>query len=189
MTLENFLDISAIELVAGLGYLFGNFLLSQKKTVGWIVKIIGGSAWTIFLFLNQNYIFMAVMITVLFMMVYGFYKWRVGQYDVHTKIDIGFEALAVLVAALMTLRFLILQDYTLSGFVEIAIVSAEIIGTILLAQKRHIGWYFYTVMSILVGVLVIFLNEKSAPLLGFLEWCSIYFYYKGIKNMKVIIYD
>jgi hypothetical protein len=44
MILQEILNTSLLELIAGFGYLSGHFLLSRKHVSGWIVKIIGGIA-------------------------------------------------------------------------------------------------------------------------------------------------
>lgn len=184
MILEEIIKTSPVEIIAGLGYLIGHFLLSQNKILRWISKIIGGTAWAIFLFQNGNYIFMAVTIVVVFTMIYGFYKWGTDQYDNYTRIDRFFEILAAMVAVFMTSRFLLSGVYGLGPVFETIIVIAEIVGTVLLARKKIFGWYSYIVMSSMVGILVIFINDVPAILLGILEISSIYFYYRGARNFS-----
>ena len=84
---QEIINITPIELIAGFGYLIGHFLLSKKHVSGWIIKIIGGIAWGVFLFHNENYIFMAVTTVIVLTMIYGFYKWKVGKYNQRTKIN------------------------------------------------------------------------------------------------------
>ncbi|MFZ2193523.1 MAG: nicotinamide mononucleotide transporter [Candidatus Moraniibacteriota bacterium] len=184
MNIFESIHATPIELIAGFGYLIGHFLLSNKRTSGWIIKMIGAIAWTTFLFQNQNYIFMSVSIIIVLMMLYGFYKWKIGQYNKQTNIDRFFEIIAAVVAISMILRFAFSGIYHLGPLFESLIVTAEILGTILLANKKIAGWYFYIIMSILVGILVIFVNPKPAIILGILEMASIYFYYNGIKNFS-----
>lgn len=184
MLLENILNTSLLELIAGFGYLSGHFLLSRHNISGWIAKIIGGTAWIVFLFQNDNLIFMAVTVVIVLTLIYGFYKWQVGKFDKHTKIDTFFEILAVLVALFMITRFLVSGLYQLGPFAESIIVVTEILGTVLLARKKIAGWYSYIVMSALAGVLVIFINPNPAIILGILEMASIYFYIKGINNFS-----
>lgn len=182
MLIENILSTSLLEFAAGFGYLIGHLLLSRHNIWGWILKIIGGFAWIVFLFMNQNYIFSAVTIVIVLAFIYGFYKWKIGKFDLRTRIDVFFELLAVLVAIIMIFRLAILGKYNLGFFVESIIVVAEISGTILLARKKVLGWYAYIVMSLLVGVLVIFVNTNPALVLGVLEMSAVYFYIRGIKN-------
>jgi nicotinamide riboside transporter PnuC len=184
MLLENIINTSLLELIAGFGYLGGHFLLSKHKISGWIAKIIGGSAWIVFLFQNNNLIFMTVTVVIVISMIYGLHKWKVGKFDKRTKVDNFFEILAALVAIFMITRFLLSGVYQLGPFVESIIVVAEILGTVLIARKKMAGWYAYIVMSILAGILVIFINPNPAILLGILEMASIYFYIKGIKNFS-----
>ena len=162
----------------------GVSLLSKKKITGWIVKIVGGIAWIVFLFLNQNHIFAAVTIVIVLTMIYGLYKWKIGKSNQRTKIDIFFEILASIVAIFMISRFLLSGLYQLAPIFETFIVIAEILGTILLARKIIAGWYSYIIMSLLAGVLVIFINPNPALILGILELTSIYFYYIGIRNFS-----
>jgi len=178
------LGATLIELVAGFGYLMGHLLLSRKQISGWIVKILGGIAWIIFLFQNQNFIFMAVTVVIVLSMLYGFYKWNQGNYDKRTNVDKFFEILAAVVAIFMISRFILSGVYAAGPIFETVIVIAEILGTILLAHKIIFGWYSYIIMSLLAGVLVIFINSNPAVLLGILELSSIFFYYKGIKNFS-----
>ena len=49
MALLEIFNTSLIQIIAGVGYLIGNFLLSRKKIFGWLVKIVGGIAWVVFL--------------------------------------------------------------------------------------------------------------------------------------------
>lgn len=65
---------SFIELLVGFRYLIGHYLLSKKKIYGWLVKLVGGIAWTIFLFLNENHIFSVVAFVIVLTMIYGYYK-------------------------------------------------------------------------------------------------------------------
>ena len=74
--LQAILSTSLLELIAGGGYLGGHFLLSKNKGIGWLLKVIGGIAWIVFLYQNNNHIFMAVTIVVVMAMFYGFYKWQ-----------------------------------------------------------------------------------------------------------------
>jgi len=184
MLLENIINTSLLELIAGLGYLSGHFLLSKHRISGWILKIIGGSAWIVFLFQNNNLIFMTVTVVIVMTMIYGSYKWRIGKFDERTKVDKLFEILATTVAVFMILRFLLSGVYQLGSFVESIIVVAEILGTVLLARKKIVGWYSYIVMSSLAGILIIFINPNPAIVLGILEMASIYFYIKGIRNFS-----
>lgn len=173
-----------IQLVAGLGYLVGHYLLSRKKTSGWLARILGGLGWVIFLYLNGNYIFMAVVIVIVLMMMYGFYKWHYGIWDVRTFVDRIFELLTVSVAVFMIVWFAAKGNYSASMLLETCIVIAEIAGTMLLARKYIVGWYAYIVMSVLVGILIMFVNPTPAILLGLLELASIYFFVEGIKGMR-----
>ncbi|MDD9953177.1 MAG: nicotinamide mononucleotide transporter [Candidatus Woesearchaeota archaeon] len=182
--IHDIFSISAIELVAGLGYLIGHILLSKKHILGWIAKILGGIAWVTFLMQNENYIFMAVTTVVVLTMVYGLYKWNTGTYDTRTKVDLFFEVLVAAVAVVMITRFLLSGVYDIAPIFEVFIVLAEVLGTILLARKLILGWYLYILMSVLVGILVIFINQHPALLLGILELSSLYFYYKGIRNFQ-----
>lgn len=184
MTLLEIINTSLLELIAGFGYLGGHWLLSKKKIAGWIVKMIGGIAWIIFLFQNGNNIFGAVTVVVVATMLYGFYKWKKGRYRQHTKIDAFFEILVVLVATFMILRFAFSGVYDLSPLFEAIIVTAEIFSTVLLARRIIYGWYSAILMSLMAGILVIFINDDRALLLGILEVASIYFYYKGIRNFS-----
>ncbi|MBI5457831.1 nicotinamide mononucleotide transporter [Candidatus Kaiserbacteria bacterium] len=179
------LNVTPIELVAGLGYLFGHILLSKGLTSGWIIRIAGGIAWVIFLILNKNYIFMAVTTVIVLAMFYGLYKWRSGEFDKRSTLDIFFEVLAWIVAAVVISYFLISQNYSLNELLQTAIVILEISGTMLLARKLVLGWYAYIVMSTLVAVLIIFINPQPAPVLGLLELASIYFYIQGITNNRL----
>lgn len=173
-----------VELCAGLGYLIGNALLSRNALSGWVVKIIGGVAWILFLALNQNYIFMASTTVVVMTMIYGFFEWKHGTHDVRTLVDVLFEIVAVVVAGVMIGRVIFFGAYTAAPFFEAGIVIAEIFGTVLLARKRMLGWYCYIIMSVLVGILVIVINRDSAPVLGLLELSSIYFYLQGVRNFS-----
>jgi hypothetical protein len=184
MILQEILNTSLLELVAGFGYLGGHFLLSKEHISGWPVKIVGGIAWIIFLLQNHNYIFGVVTIVVVMAMVYGFYKWETGKFNKRTKLDIFFEILAVTVAIFMITKFIISGVYQLTSVFETLIVIFEILGTVLLARKKLTGWYSYIVMSLLASILVIFINPNPAIVLGTLEVLSIYFYYKGIKNFQ-----
>ncbi|MBI5414351.1 nicotinamide mononucleotide transporter [Candidatus Peregrinibacteria bacterium] len=184
MFLQEILRTSLIELIAGFGYLIGHFLLSQKRISGWIFKIIGGIAWVIFLFDNENFIFMAVSIVMVFTMIYGFSKWKVGKFTERTNIDAFFEILAAIVAIFMILKFVLSGISQLAPIFETIIVIAEILGTVFLARKKIAGWYSYIVMSSFAGILVIFINPNPAVLLGILEMASLYFYYKGIRNFS-----
>ena len=179
------LNFTPIELVAGFGYLFGHVLLSKGITAGWVIRIAGGIAWVIFLLLNQNYIFMAVTTVVVLAMFYGLYKWRSGRFDERSSVDIFFEVLASVVGVMMVGYFAISQSYSLSELLQTAIVILEISGTILLARKLVLGWYAYVGMSVLVAVLIIFINPQPALLLGLLELASIYFYIQGITNNRL----
>lgn len=127
---------------------------------------------------------MAVTIMVVLTMMYGFYKWKTDKYDQKTSIDRIFEVLTVVVAIFMIVRFIWLGIYDIGKIMEVIIVIAEISGTLLLARKNILGWYSYILMSLLVGTLVIFVNSKSAIVLGILELSSVYFYNIGIKNMN-----
>jgi hypothetical protein len=185
MILEEVISVTPLELIAGMGYLLGHFFLSRKNKFGWIVKMMGGIAWIVFLFQNNNLIFASVTIVVVMTMIYGFYKWqRFGRDAGRTRIDIFFEYLAVIVAIIMIARVLTLGLYNLSSVFESLIVVVEILGTVMLAYKKIIGWYLYIVMSSLAGILVVFINPNPAIVLGLLEVCSIYFYYKGIRNFQ-----
>ena len=184
MSLQEIIRISPIEIIAGFGYLIGHFLLSRNKVLGWVVKIIGGIAWAIFLLQNGNYIFMAVTVVIVLTMIYGFHKWQNGKYDKYTNVDRFFEILAAIVAITMILRFLLSDEYSLGPVFETIIVIAEIMGTVLLARKKILGWYSYIIMSSLAGILVIFINTDPAILLGILEISSTYFYYKGVQNFS-----
>lgn len=55
-------------------------MLSKHKILGWIAKIVGGTAWIVFLFQNNNLIFMAVTVVIVLTMIYGFYKWKIGPF-------------------------------------------------------------------------------------------------------------
>ncbi|MBU1178646.1 nicotinamide mononucleotide transporter family protein [Patescibacteria group bacterium] len=184
MFLQEIVNTSPLELIAGFGYLGGHWLLSKKKIAGWVVKIIGGIAWIIFLLQNGNNIFGAVTVVVVVAMMYGFYKWKKDRYRQHTKIDTFFEILAILVAMFMILRFALSGVYNLSPIFEAIIVSAEILSTILLARRIIYGWYSCILMSLMAGILVIFINDDRALLLGILELASIYFYCQGIRNFS-----
>lgn len=184
MLLQEIFNTSLLEFIAGFGYLGGHFLLSKHRMSGWILKIVGGSAWAIFLLQNNNRIFMAVTVVIVLTMTYGFYKWKIGKFDKRTKIDKFFEILAVIVAIFMISQFLLSGVYQIGPFVESIIVVAEILGTVLLARKKMAGWYSYIVMSSLAGILVIFINPNPAIILGILEIASIYFYIKGLKNFS-----
>ena len=184
MILSEILNISLLEIIAGLGYLGGHLLLSRKKIAGWIIKIIGGIAWIVFLFQNENDIFGAVTVVIVAAMMYGFYKWQTGKYNQRTKIDTFFEVLAASVALFMIVRFLLLGGYQLGPIFETMIVIAEIFATVLLARKIVYGWYFHIIMSLLASALVIFINKDAAIILGILEAASIYFYYQGIRNFS-----
>lgn len=92
----------------------------------------------------------------------------------------------------MVLFFLKLDR--MSAIFETIIVIFEVLGTILLARKKIIGWYLYIVMISIVGILVVFINPNSAIILGILEIASIYFYIKGImyfskKSILVILFS
>jgi len=163
------INVSLIELIAGFGYLFGHFLLSRKNIFGWIIKIIGGIAWIIFLLQNENYIFMTVTIVIVLTMIYGFYKWKTEKYDERTIIDRFFEISAIIVAMFMVSRFVLSSVYKLAPIFETVIVIAEILGTIFLAHKKIAGWYSYTIMSLLAGMLVIFINPN--PFFCFCCFC------------------
>ncbi len=184
MILQEILNTTLIELIAGLGYLFGHFLLSKQKISGWVVKIIGGIAWIVFLFQNKNHIFMAVAIVIVLTMMYGRYKWKVGNFDKHTKVDSFFEILAAIIAIFMISKFVFSGAYQTGKILESIIVITEILGTVLLARKKVEGWYAYIITSALTGILVIFINKNPAIVLGMLEITSIYFYYKGIKSFS-----
>ena len=184
MSLSEIITITPLEAVAGFGYLIGHVLLSRRKISGWIVKIIGGTAWIVFLFQNENYIFMAVTVVIVLIMMYGFYKWTVGIFDKRTRIDLSFECLAAIVAIFMITRFLTSGVYELGPTLESAIVIAKVLGTVLLARKIILGWYAHIVMSLLAGILVIFVNSNPAVLLGILEVSSIYFYWRGIQSFS-----
>lgn len=184
MLLQEIMNISLIELIAGFGYLIGHILLSKNNILGWIVKIIGGIAWIVFLFQNSNNIFGSVTIIIVLTMMYGFYKWKIGKPDERTNIDLSFEILASIVAIFMISRFVLSGSYQLPPVFETIIVIAEILGTVLLTRKKIAGWYSYILMSLLAGILVIFINPNSAIILGILELSSIYFYYYGIQNFS-----
>jgi hypothetical protein len=184
MFLQVVYSTSLLELIAGAGYLLGHFLLSRQNALGWVVKVVSGSAWVIFLYQHENYIFMAVTMVVVLTMLYGFYKWKVGIFDTRTKVDTFFEIVAGLTAVFMIAHFALSGVYQLGGFMECIIVTAEILGTVLLARKIIIGWYAYIVMSLLAGALVIFVNPSPAVVLGILELASIYFYYRGIRSFS-----
>jgi len=173
-----------IELTAGLGYFIGNYFLSRDKVIGWNLKIIGGIAWIVFLYLNKNYIFMAVMVMIVLTMLYGLYKWKHKLFNTRTIVDKAFEILTVLVAISMVTVYIVQKNYSFPVGFETLIVIAEITATMLLARKLIAGWYTFIVYGVLVGVLVIFVNPQPAILLGLLELASIYFYIQGIKLMK-----
>ncbi len=173
-----------IGLIAGLGYFFGNVLLSREKTYGWIIKIIGGIFWIIFLYQNENFIFMAATIMVVSEMFYGLYKWLKNKKNKTTKIDIVFNILSVLVVVGVVGYFALSRLFSAGYALETIIVVAEVAGTILLAQRNVLGWYSYIVMSACASILVIFLNDSPAVVLGILEFSSIFFYIQGIKRMK-----
>ena len=135
MFLQEVINTSPIELTAGFGYLIGHFLLSKKNISGWIIKIIGGTAWIVFLFQNENYIFMAVTIVIVLTMIYGFYKWKISKYNQRTNIYTFFEILAIIVAIFMISRFVLSGVYELAPIFETIIVIAEILGTVLIARK------------------------------------------------------
>lgn len=183
MYIQGILNTTPIELIAGFGYLIGHLLLSQKKVAGWVVKIIGGSAWIVFLFQNENYIFMAVTVTVVLTMFYGWYKWASGLDNRRTLVDVVFEVLTVLVAVFMIARFVFIGIYQLAPILETFIVIAEITGTLLIARKNILGWPALILMGLMVATLVVFVNPNPAIILGLLELGSIYFYIQGIRNM------
>jgi len=165
--------------------IFSVIFYSLKKNIsGWIVKIIGGIAWIVFLFQNENNIFGSVTVVIVLTMMYGFYKWKIGKPNERTIIDLSFEILATIVAVFMISRFILSGSYQLPPIFETIIVMAEILGTILLARKKIIGWYSYIVMSMLAGILVIFINPNPAIVLGIFELTAIYFYYRGIQNFS-----
>ena len=184
MIIDIILDVTIIELIAGLGYFAGHILLSQKKAYGWIVKIVGGVFWIIFLFQNNNDIFAAVTIVVVAELFYGLYKWVTKNESSFTAVDDIFNALAVVTALGMICYLLVQGLYTHISALETIIVIAEISGTVLLARKKMLGWYSYIVMSACASVLVIFVNSDPAVLLGILEFSSIYFYIQGIRKLR-----
>lgn len=177
-------NIPIVELIAGLGYLGGHILLARKQTVGWLVKILGGIGWVLFLYLNANYIFMANTAVVVLLMCYGLYKWHQGRLNEHTAIDSGFETLAGATALIVGALLIVSGQYTFGPFIETLIVIAELLGTVFLAQGKILGWYSYTAMSLFVIYLVAFVNESSAPILALLELASIYFYIQGIRRFS-----
>ena len=84
----------------------------------------------------------------------------------------------------MISRFLLSGTYELRSAIESVIVIAEISGTVLLARKKILGWYSYMLMSMLAGILVMFINPTPAVILGLMELGSLYFYYQGLKTFK-----
>lgn len=173
-----------LQLTGGVGYLLGHYFLSRKSWIGWGYKIIGGSAWTIFLFLNENYIFMTSTIMVVLTMFYGLFKWRKNIFDQRTPIDKSFEVLTLFTVGLSIIYFLIQHEYSLLRVLETVAAVAEISGTMLLARKYIFGWYAYIVMSLVVASFVIFINPQPAVVIGILELLSIYFYIVGIRSMR-----
>lgn len=184
MVAQDLLNVSLIELTAELGYLGGHFLLARKQSAGWIVKTVGAMGWVTFQYQNQNYIFMSVTIVMVFLLLYGFHEWQTGQQNRHTHVDTFFSIVASVVVLLMITRFILADTYQLAALFETLIVIAEIAGTMLLARGAVLGWYSYTVMSVLIAVLIVFINPESAPILAILELASIYFYVQGIQQFS-----
>lgn len=182
--MELLANTSVIELIAGLGYLGGHILLARRQTIGWVIKILGGIGWVLFLYLNANYIFMANTAVVVLLMCYGLYKWHQGSIDQHSTIDSIFELLAGATAFIVGLLLVVNGEYTFGSFIETVIVVAELSGTVWLAQGKILGWYSYCVMSLLVVYLVAFVNESSAPVLALLELGSMYFYIQGVRHFQ-----
>ncbi len=167
--------------MAGIGYLVGTVFLARKQTIGWGLKLLGGIGWVIFQYQHENYIFMAATMVLLFLMAYGLYQWSTGRPEERTAVDLFFEVLAGLAALIVMVRLLLTGEYYLSSLLETVIVIVEIAGTVWLAQAKVHGWYAYIVMSLLVFVLVTVVNPNPNPILGLLEFCSIYFYVQGIR--------
>ena len=129
---------------------------------------------------------MASTIVVTIQMIYGAILWFIGfeRGKFHTY-DIAFMSLATITSLGAIAHLLWMHEYSSISFLETIIVIAEIAGTILLARKNIAGWYFYIFMSALVTYLLIFVNPVPAVILGFLEFCLVFFDIQGIRRMSL----
>lgn len=179
-----FRNVVALQLFAGLGYLFGTTLIAKNNILGWPIKIVGGVAWVIFLIENNNTLFGVVTMITVTTMIYGWHKWHQEIFDQITPIDKFFTALTGVTILAVIVMLIASGNYTAGTGLETIIVIAEILGTVLLARKRVVGWYLYILMSLCVVLLITFVNTHSAPILGLLELMLLGVYIKGIKTMK-----
>lgn len=181
-----------LQIWGGLFYLLNKVFLSlatrqekwQKLRIwGWASFLIGLPAWVIILALQRDWIAATIEFGSAPAMVLGLYGAMRGEANTPKSLDTFSKYFAYILLALgITYSWIENNGITsLSQFLEIGVIVGFLIGTYLLAKNRRIGWLFFFLMNVSMGLLM-FLQDHL--ILAIQQFISVLFVLNGFIGSK-----
>ncbi len=156
---------------------------SKWRISGWIVYLLGIPPWAIILFLNHNWIVMAVEIgtapAISLGLIVAIKKLKQSPVVLDTAVKV-FTILLIVLGIIYSLF-----DYgglsSLTQILELVATIGSLLGTYLLAKKNRNGWLYFICMNLSVGTLML-IQEKW--IFAVLQMISIGFVIYGYRKSK-----
>ncbi len=144
--MKNGFLVHGFELIVALVSVLSEQMLARGKSFGWLLATLACILTGIFFLLGEHYILAVVEMLNVPFTIYGFYKWKRGIEKV-TKTDsiMSFVAIATVLVYFFSADGEILETISSGAF---------LIGGLLVARNKKLGWYINIVADTLLAYIL-----------------------------------